>query len=110
MPKWPLVTRMLVLPHLAVEDIDHSRTKARSPQTNGIVERFHKTMLNEFYQVAFRKRIYSDIAQLQTDLDTWMTSYNEQRPHQGRWCYGKTPLQTFVDSLPIARDKMLSAA
>ncbi len=96
--------------YLAVEDIDHSRTKARSPQTNGIVERFHKTMLNEFYQVAFRKRIYADIAQLQTDLDTWMASYNEQRSHQGRWCYGKTPMQTFVDSKPIARDKMLNAA
>jgi len=96
--------------YLAVEDIDHSRTKARSPQTNGIVERFHKTMLNEFYQVAFRKRIYADIAQLQADLDTWMVSYNEQRPHQGRWCYGKTPMQTFVDSKPIARDKMPNAA
>ena len=96
--------------YLAVEDIDHSRTKARSPQTNGIVERFHKTMLGEFYQVAFRKRIYTDIAQLQTDLDVWMASYNEQRPHQGRWCYGKTPMQTFVDSKQIARDKMLSAA
>ena len=96
--------------YLAVEDIDHSRTKARSPQTNGTVERFHKTMLNEFYQVAFRKRIYSDIAQLQADLDVWMANYNEQRPHQGRWCYGKTPMQTFIDSKPIAREKMLSAA
>ena len=95
---------------LAVEDIDHSRTKARSPQTSGIVERFHKTMLHEFYQVAFRKRIYTEIEQLQADLDTWMASYNEQRPHQGRWCYGKTPVQTFVDSKQIARDKMLSAA
>ena len=96
--------------YLAVEDIDHSRTKARSPQTNGIVERFHKTVLHEFYQVAFRKRIDTEIAQLQADLGTWMASYNEQRPHQGRWCYGKTPMQTFVDSKPIARDKMLSAA
>jgi transposase InsO family protein len=96
--------------YLAVEDIDHSRTKARSPQTNGIVERFHKTMLNEFYQIAFRKRIYTDIAQLQADLDTWMASYNEQRPHQGRWCYGKTPMQTFVDSKPLAKEKMLDAA
>jgi hypothetical protein len=67
-------------------------------------------MLNEFYQVAFRKRIYSGIAQLQADLDVWMASYNEQRPHQGRWCYGKTPMQTFIDSKPIARDKMLNAA
>lgn len=96
--------------YLAVEDIDHSRTKARSPQTNGIVERFHKTMLNEFYQVAFRKRIYTDIAQLQGDLDTWMANYNEQRPHQGRWCYGKTPMQTFIDSKPLAKEKMLDAA
>ena len=96
--------------YLAVEDIDHSRTKARSPQTNGIVERFHKTMLNEFYQIAFRKRIYTDIAQLQADLDTWIASYNEQRPHQGRWCYGKTPMQTFIDSKPLAKEKMLDAA
>jgi hypothetical protein len=60
--------------YLAVEDIDHGRTKARSPQTNAIVELFQKTMLNEFYQVAFRKRIYNDIAQLPGDLDVWMAS------------------------------------
>ena len=96
--------------YLAVEDIDHTRTKARSPQTNGICERFHKTALHEFYQVAFRKRIYGRIEQLQADLDAWMTSYNEQRPHQGRWCYGKTPMQTFVDTTPLAREKMLRAA
>src|SRR5207253_2771369 len=87
--------------YLAVEDIDHSRTKARSPQTNGICERFHKTVLQEFYQVAFRKRIYSGIEQLQADLDAWITGYNEQRPHQGRWCYGKTPMQTFLDTVPL---------
>jgi transposase InsO family protein len=96
--------------YLAVEDIDHSRTKARSPQTNGICERFHKTVLQEFYQIAFRKRIYGSIEQLQADLDAWIASYNEQRPHQGRWCYGKTPMQTFVDTVPLAREKMLNAA
>jgi transposase InsO family protein len=96
--------------YLAVEDIDHSRTKARSPQTNGICERFHKTVLHEFYQVAFRKRVYTSIEQLQADLDAWVTSYNEQRPHQGRWCYGKTPMQTFLDTIPLAREKMLNAA
>src|SRR6201987_785061 len=95
--------------YLAVEDIDHSRTKARSPQTNGICERFHKTVLQEFYQVAFRKRIYTSIDQLQTDLDAWITGYNEQRPHQGRWCYGKTPMQTFLDTIPLAREKSLVA-
>src|SRR5215469_14767526 len=71
--------------YLAVEDIDHSRTKTRSPQTNGICERFHKTVLNEFYRVAFRKKVYRSIDELQTDLDLWVDQYNEQRPHQGRW-------------------------
>lgn len=96
--------------YLAVEDIDHTRTKARSPQTNGICERFHKTVLQEFYQVAFRKRIYASVEQLQADLDAWISSYNEQRPHQGRWCFGKTPLQTFLDTVPIAQEKMLNIA
>jgi len=96
--------------YLAVEDIDHSRTKVKNPQTNGIVERFHKTILNEFYRVAFRKKIYRSIDELQVDLDAWIKTYNEQRPHQGRWCFGKTPLQTFLDSVPLAKEKLLQAA
>ena len=80
--------------YLAVENIDRTRTKARSPQTNGICERFHKTMLTEFYQVALRKKLYPSIAELQADLDVWMRDYNTVRTHQGRWCYGKTPMQT----------------
>ena len=95
--------------YLAIEDVDHSRTKTKNPQTNGIVERFHKTVLDEFYRVAFRKRIYGSIAELQADLDAWIRSYNEDRPHQGRWCFGKTPLQTFLDAVPIARDKVIAA-
>ena len=95
--------------YLAVEDVDHSRTKTKSPQTNGIVERFHKTVLNEFSRVAFRKRIYSSIAELQVDLDAWIRSYNEERPHQGRWCFGKTPMQTFLDAVPLAQEKMIAA-
>jgi transposase InsO family protein len=96
--------------YLAVEDIDHTRTKTKSPQTNGICERFHRTVLDEFYRVAFRKKIYRTIDELQSDLDVWVTAYNETRPHQGRWCYGKTPMQTFLDALPIAREKLLPAA
>jgi transposase InsO family protein len=91
--------------YLAIEDIDHTRTKVKSPQTNGICERFHKTMLEEFYRVAFRKKIYDSVETLQADLDAWMSTYNEQRTHQGRWCYGKTPMQTFLDSLTLAREK-----
>jgi transposase InsO family protein len=95
--------------YLAVEDIDHSRTKTKSPQTNGIVERFHKTALNEFYRVAFRKKLYRSIDELQTDLDAWLAEFNRQRPHQGRWCFGKTPMQTFLDAKPIAQEKMIAA-
>lgn len=95
--------------YLAIEDIDHSRTKTRSPQTNGIVERFHKTALNEFYRIAFRKKLYRSIDELQTDLDNWLAEFNRQRPHQGRWCFGKTPMQTFLDAKPIAQEKMIAA-
>jgi transposase InsO family protein len=95
--------------YLAVEDIDHSRTKTKSPQTNGICERFHKTVLNEFYRIAFRKKLYASIEDLQNDLDLWVRSYNEERPHQGRWCFGKTPMQTFLDATPIAKEKMIAA-
>jgi transposase InsO family protein len=77
--------------YLAVEDIDHTRTKARSPQTHGICERFHRTVLDEFYRVAFRKKIYRTIDELQADRDIWIAEYNEHRPHQGRWCPGQDP-------------------
>ena len=60
--------------YLAVEDIDHTRTKTKSPQTNGICERFHKTVLNEFYRVAFRKKVYHALDELQADLDLWSVS------------------------------------
>ena len=96
--------------YLAVEDIDHTRTKAKSPQTNGICERFHKTVLDEFYRVAFRKKLYRGIDDLQADLDAWLKEYNEMRTHQGRWCFGKTPMQTFIDTLPLAKEKSLQPA
>ncbi len=96
--------------YLVVENIDHTRTKTKSPQTNGIVERFHKTLLNEFYRIMFRKKLYASIEQIQTDLDLWMKQYNEVRPHQGRWCFGKTPMQTFLDSRALAKEKMIPAA
>ena len=95
--------------YLAVEDIDHSRTKTKSPQTNGIVERFHKTVLEEFYRVVFRKKIYRSVDELQADLDDWIKSFNEQREHQGRWCFGKTPMQTFLDAKPLAQEKTIAA-
>ena len=93
--------------YLAIENIDHSKTKTKSPQTNGICERFQKTVLNEFYRIAFRKKIYNSLEELQEDLDEWIKFYNEDRTHSGKYCFGKTPMQTFLDSKQIAVEKML---
>lgn len=91
--------------YLSIEDIDHTKTKAKSPQTNGICERFHKTVQDEFYRIAFRKKIYSTIEEIQSDLDEWIREYNSERTHSGKYCYGKTPMQTFLDSKHIADEK-----
>ncbi len=81
--------------------IDHTKTKAMSPQINGICERFHKTILNEFYQVTFRKKLYGSIEELQKDLDEWMDYYNNHRTHQGKMCCGRTPIETLEDGKSI---------
>ena len=90
---------------LAINDIEHTKTKVRSPQTNGICERFHKTILQEFYQVTFRKKIYETIEQLQIDLDQWIDYYNNERTHQGKVCEGRTPMQTLLDGKRIWKEK-----
>lgn len=94
--------------YLTIEDIDHTKTKAKSPQTNGICERFHRTIQDEFYAIAFRKKVYNSIEELQADLDFWMDYYNTQRSHSGRYCYGKTPMQTFENAIPLVKEKMIS--
>ena len=94
--------------YLAINDIDHTRTKAKSPQTNGICERFHKTVLQEFYQVTFRKKIYRDIETLQADLDQWLHKYNHDRTHQGKMCCGRTPMETLEDGKKIWQEKLVA--
>ncbi|MBE0564689.1 MAG: IS481 family transposase [Krumholzibacteria bacterium] len=91
---------------LALNDIDHTKTKAKHPQTNGICERFNRTCLDEFYKVAFRKRIYATLEALQADLDAWIEKYNTRRTHQGKRCQGRTPMATFLDNLPAAKSKI----
>jgi len=93
--------------YLSVEDVDHTKIKARHPQTNGICERFHRTMQEEFYSVAFRKKIYSSIEELQKDVDDWIESYNVERTHSGKYCYGKTPMETFQATKYLAEEKDL---
>lgn len=94
--------------YLTLEDVEHSKIRARHPQSNGICERFHKTILNEFYRIAFRKKVYNTIDELQADLDAWVDNYNRERPHSGKYCFGKTPMQTFEDSIPMTKEKLLN--
>ena len=94
--------------YLAVNDIDHTKTKAGSPKTNGICERFHKTILQEFYQITFRKKLYSSLEDLQIDLDEWLKFYNTERTHQGKMCNGRTPFETLLDGKRIWAEKNLA--
>ena len=97
-----------------------TRSRRRIPAISGprtpfyvgtlICERFHKTVLQEFYQVAFRKRLYTSLEQLQADLDVWLVTYNEQRTHQGKMCCGRTPWETFEDGRRLAQEKVIDSA
>ena len=93
--------------YLQLENIDHSKTKVRHPQSNGICERLHRTMQDEFYAVCFRTKLYQTLEELQLDLNKWMQHYNQERPHSGRYCFGKTPMETFKESLILAQQKLL---
>jgi len=93
---------------LAVNDIDHTKTAVRSPQTNGICERFHKTILQEFYQVTFRKKLYEDLESLQAGVDDWVNFYNNERTHQGRMSCGRTPLDTLIDGKEVRKQKRIA--
>ena len=70
-------------------------------------ERFHPTIQDEFYAIALRKKIYSTLEELQTDLDEWVEQYNQERTHTGKYCFGRTPLQTFRETKHLAQAKQL---
>jgi transposase InsO family protein len=94
--------------YLQLNEIEHTKTKARSPQTNGVCERFHQTVLNEFYRISFRKKLYRDIESLQADLDEYIIKYNTERTHQGKRCQGRTPMETFIEGKKLCIEKDLN--
>lgn len=90
---------------LQLEDIAHRTTKVRRPQSNGFVERLHRTLLDEHFRVMGRKKFYEAVAEMQTDLDAFLVHYNTKRPHQGRGMKGRTPIKAFTDGLPKLTNK-----
>ena len=90
-----------------MEGIEHTKTKTESPQINTICERFHRTILDEFYRVCCRTKVYRSIEEQQVDLDNELREYNQQRPHSGKYCYGKTPIENFMGSILVVQEKMI---
>lgn len=94
--------------YMAINDIDHTKTKAMSSQTNGIFEKFNKAILQEFYQITFGKKLFISMKELQKDLDEWLEYYNNDRTHQGKMCCGRTPIETMLDGKLIRAEKNLA--
>jgi len=85
---------------LQLEDIEHRTTKVRRPQSNGIVERMHRTLLEEHFGIQGRVKFYENLDEMQNDLDSYLYVYNHERAHQGRNMNGRTPHQAFVEGIP----------
>ena len=85
---------------LQLEGIEHKRTRVKRPQSNGIVERLHRTLLDEHFRVEGRRTWFETIEEMQGVLDEYLVAYNTRRPHQGRGMNGRTPAKAFIDGLP----------
>lgn len=91
--------------YLALNDIEHRRTQVRKPQTNGFIERFNRTALDEFFRIAFRTTFYESVEALQADFDQWLIEYNTERPHQGYRNLGKRPIETILSYFESVRQE-----
>jgi hypothetical protein len=88
----------------------HRRTKVATPRTNGFVERFNHTVLDEFFSETFRKKLYASVDELQADLDTWLEHYNTERPHGGYRNMGRRPIETIEEGKKLRKETMKKAA
>ena len=92
--------------YLGINGIEHTKTRARHPQTNGICQRFHKTILHEFYQVAFRRKLYHSLRNATDILGAWLEHHNTQRTHEGKMCCGSTLKQMLLDGKELWKEKV----
>ena len=90
---------------LQLEGIEHNRTRVRRPQSNGIIERLHRTLLDEHFPVEGRRTRFETIEEMQVVLDAYLVSYSTKRPHQGRGMNGRTPAKAFRDGIPKTSQK-----
>lgn len=94
--------------YLYLNDIEHTKTKVRHPQTNGATEKLNQTIKNEFYSVAFRKKLYKTLEEMQVDLNEFMKDYNFERTNQGKRCKGNTPYETFTKGVKLYQEMVYS--
>lgn len=80
---WPAAAASYEL-YYAVQQVEHRTTRIGSPESNGMVERFNRTLKEEFFSVAYRKRLSESVEALQRDLDAFLSFYNERRAHHGQ--------------------------
>lgn len=95
--------------YLTVQQMEHRNTKVHTPKTNGFCERFNRTLKEEFFSVAYRKKFYGSVQELQEDLDAFVRFYNEERSHQGYRTQGRTPWQAFQDGLTAMEQEQPAA-
>ncbi len=90
---------------LQLEGIERRTTKVRLSQSNGFVERLHRSLLDEHFRVMGRTKFYESVAEMQDDLDAYLETYNTKRPHQDRNMKGRTPISVFMDGLSKPKNK-----
>lgn len=90
---------------LQLEEIEHRTTKVRRPQSNGYVERLHRTFLDEHFRIAGRTKFYESVQEMQNDFDKYLEYYNTERAHQGRNMNGRTPIQVFIEGIKPREDE-----
>jgi transposase InsO family protein len=94
---------------LELNDIEHCTTKVATPRTNGFVKSFNRTVLDQFFRTAFRKKLYESVGALQKDLDVWLHEYNHEGPHRGCRTQIRLPIKTF-ELVKVRREELLKEA